>query len=128
MFAIPIVFLAFGICFLVFVSMKKPKNFPKGPIWYPVIGSALSVAKSRKDTGMLIKGIRKIADSYPKEKDVVGFKVGKDKIVFTISTESTMELFTNPDLDGRPFGPFYETRTWNLRRGIALTDGGLKRF
>lgn len=128
MFVILIVFLAFGIFYLVFMSMKKPANFPKGPIWYPVIGSALSVAKSRKDTGMLIKGIKKIADSYPKEKDVVGFKVGKDKIVFTISTESTMEMYTNPDLDGRPYGPFYETRTWNLRRGIVLTDGGLKRF
>ena len=109
---------------LVFLDMRKPRNFPRGPVWYPVIGSALSIAKSRKETGMLIKGVRKIADSYPKD-EVIGFKVGKDKVVFALSTESLMEFFLNPDLDGRPYGPFYETRTWNLRRGILLTDGGL---
>lgn len=85
----------------------------------------MSVAKSRKETGLLIKGIGKIAESYSKVNEVVGFKVGKDKVVFTLTTESTMEMSLNPDLDGRPYGPFYETRTWNLRRGIVLTDGGL---
>ena len=84
----------------------------------------MSVAKSRKETGLLIKGIGKIAESYSKVNEVVGFKVGKDKVVFTLTTESTMEMSLNPDLDGRPYGPLYETRTWNLRRGIVLTDGG----
>jgi hypothetical protein len=124
MFVIPLAFFAFGIFYLMYVSARKPRNFPKGPVWLPVIGSALSVDKSRKETGMLIKGIAKIADSYPMAKDVVGIKVGKDKVVFVRSTEATMEFFLNPDLDGRPYGPLYETRTWNLRRGIVLTDGG----
>lgn len=109
---------------LVFLDVRKPKNFPEGPFWWPVIGSALSIAKSRRETGMLIKGIKKIADSYPTTADVIGFKVGKDKIVFAVSTESFIEMNTNPDFLGRPYGPFYETRTWNLRRGIVLTDGG----
>lgn len=29
---------------------------------------------------------------------------------------------TNEVMDGRPTGPFYETRTWNMRRGVLLTD------
>lgn len=89
---------------LVFLDMRKPKNFPKGPLWLPVIGSALSIAKSRKETGMLITGVEKIADSYPTTKDVIGFKVGKDKIVFAVSTESIIEMNTNPDFHGRPYG------------------------
>lgn len=109
---------------MVYLDTRKPKNFPKGPTWMPVIGSAIKIAKSRKETGMLIDGIAKIASEYAGEKNVVGFKVGKDKVVFATSTESIIEMFTNPDLDGRPYGPFYETRTWNLRRGILLTDGG----
>jgi hypothetical protein len=117
--------IVFVVLLLLLLDMRKPQNFPKGPRWLPVIGSALSVAKSRQDTGMLIKGIRKIADEYPEEKNVIGFKVGKDKVVFAYSTEATLEFFTNPDLDGRPYGPFYETRTWNLRRGLLLTDGGV---
>lgn len=31
-------------------------------------------------------------------------------------------MMTNEVMDGRPTGPFYETRTWNLRRGVLLTD------
>lgn len=73
---------------------------------------------------MLIRGIEKIARSDPETKDVIGFKVGKDKVVFVVSADSILEMCMNPDLDGRPYGPFYETRTWNLRRGVALTDGG----
>lgn len=119
------ILLLFVVLCLVYWDTRKPRNFPAGPMWLPVIGSALSVAKSRKETGMLIKGVRKIADSYSGAKDVIGFKIGKDKVVFSMSTESTIEMFSNPDLDGRPYGPFYETRTWNLRRGILLTDGGL---
>lgn len=95
-----------------------------GPSWWPVIGSALAVAKSRKETGMLIKGIKKIAEQYPNTEDVIGFKVGKDKIVFAKSTESLIEMCTNSELDGRPFGPMFLTRTWGLRRGILLVDGG----
>ena len=41
-----------------------------------------------------------------------------------INGEALTEMMLNPDLDGRPFGPFYETRTWNLRRGVLLTDAG----
>ena len=122
MFSILIIFV---ILIFVFLDTKKPKNFPNGPSWFPVIGSALKIAKCRKETGMLIKGIEKIARSSPDTKDVIGFKVGKDKVVFAVSTDSIIEMSTNSDFDGRPYGPLYETRTWNLRRGIALTDGGL---
>jgi len=110
---------------LLLLDMRKPKNFPNGPTFWPILGSAISIARARKSTGMLIKGVRKIADDcYPNEKDVIGFKVGKDRVVFTLSPESLIEFYMNPDLDGRPYGPFYETRTWNLRRGILLTDEG----
>lgn len=113
------------VLYMLIMDMKKPKNFPEGPLWWPLIGSALRVAKSRQETGMLIEGVAKIADEYSNERNVIGFKVGKDKVVFVFSTESLLEMFTNPDIDGRPYGPFYETRTWNLRRGILLTDEGL---
>lgn len=106
------------------LEMKKPKNFPRGPFFYPIIGNALSLKKARMECGMLIKGIRKIADEYPSEKDLVGFKVGKDRIVFTLSSKSLIETYTNTDLDGRPTGAFFETRTFNMRRGIVMTDGG----
>lgn len=112
------------ILILVLLDTKKPKNFPKGPFWFPIFGSAVKIEKCRRECGMLIRGVEKIARSSPETRDVIGFKVGKDKVVFAVSTDSIIEMCSNPDLDGRPYGIFYETRTWNLRRGIALTDGG----
>lgn len=108
------------------LDIKKPKNFPPGPFFFPLIGSAVCVAKARKERGMLIKGVRKLANENTEAKDLIGFKIGKDRIVFTLSTKSLFEMYMNRDIDGRPYGAFYETRTFNLRRGILLTDGGNK--
>jgi hypothetical protein len=108
------------------LEMKKPKNFPNGPFFYPIIGNALTLKKARVECGMLVKGIRKIANEYPNEKDLLAFKVGKDRIVFTLSSKAVVETYLNADLDGRPTGAFFETRTFNMRRGVVMTDGGEK--
>uniref|UniRef100_A0A336LKB5 CSON011448 protein n=1 Tax=Culicoides sonorensis TaxID=179676 RepID=A0A336LKB5_CULSO len=96
---------------LIVIDIKKPKNFPLGPKWLPILGS------------MFCKAIEQIASQYQNNKGLLGLKIGKDRIVLAISNESLREMMLNEDLDGRPTGPFYETRTWNLRRGVLLTDG-----
>ncbi|XP_058820526.1 probable cytochrome P450 303a1 isoform X2 [Topomyia yanbarensis] len=113
----------FIILFLIFLYLDccKPKNFPPGPKWYPIIGSALEITSGRQKTGMLCKAINLIASRY-RHNGAIGFKIGKDKIVMAISGDSLREMMNNEDLDGRPTGVFYETRTWGLRRGILLTD------
>jgi hypothetical protein len=110
--------------YFVYNEVKKPKNFPNGPFFYPLIGSIICLTKARKETKMLSTAITKIAKKYPNAKDVIGMKIGKDRVVFALSTKAFIEMYTNQDLDGRPKGPFYETRTWNLRRGLIFTDGG----
>uniref|UniRef100_A0A8D8PBE5 Probable cytochrome P450 303a1 n=3 Tax=Culex pipiens TaxID=7175 RepID=A0A8D8PBE5_CULPI len=116
--------ICFVIVFLIFLYLdcRKPANFPPGPKWYPIIGSALELAKFREKTGMLCKAIELIASRYDNHRGVIGFKIGKDKTVMAISADSLREMMNNEELDGRPTGPFYETRTWGLRRGILLTD------
>lgn len=113
----------FTLVFVIFLYLDciKPPNFPPGPKWYPIIGSALQIARARQNTGMLCKAINLIASNY-KHNGVIGFKVGKDMTVMAISGESLREMMSNEDLDGRPTGIFYETRTWGLRRGVLLTD------
>jgi cytochrome P450 len=115
--------ITFIIVFALFLYLdcQKPKNFPPGPSWIPIIGSALSVTSARNETGMLCKGIAKIADKF-KHNGCLGLKIGKDFVVMAINGESIKEMMTNEDMDGRPTGPFYETRTWDLRRGVLLTD------
>lgn len=107
---------------LLYLECKKPKNFPPGPRWFPIVGSALAVHRARAETGMLCKGMQQVAGQYD-HNGVIGLKVGKDKLVVAIGADSIREMMCNEDLDGRPTGPFYETRTWGQRKGILLTDG-----
>ncbi|KAF6201395.1 hypothetical protein GE061_005843, partial [Apolygus lucorum] len=92
----------------------------RGPKWYPIFGSALKVAKMRKDEGgYLYKATAELARQYG---PVVGLKVGKDRQVVCCDYPSIKEMLTKDEFDGRPQGPFYETRTWGTRRGLLLTD------
>lgn len=115
--------IAFVIVLLVLLYLDgiKPKNFPPGPKWYPIIGSALQMHNERIRTGMLCKATMAIAHKYSAN-GAIGFKVGKDKIVIAVTSDAILEMMYNEDLDGRPTGPFFETRTWGLRRGILLVD------
>lgn len=114
----------FVIVFLTFLYLdcRKPENFPPGPEWYPIVGSALSLTNIRNKTGMLCTGVIMLAKQYL-HRGALGFKVGKDLTVIAVTAESLKEMMTNEDLDGRPYGIFWETRTWNKRLGILLTDG-----
>lgn len=116
-------FVSFVIVLLILLYLDgiKPANFPPGPKWYPIIGSALAIHNERIRTGMLCKGTMAMAKKY-QNKGAIGFKVGKDKLVVAVTTDAILEMMYNEDLDGRPTGPFFETRTWGLRRGILLVD------
>lgn len=106
---------------LLYLDGIKPANFPPGPNWYPIIGSAWEMHSERIRTGMLCKATMGMANRHAKN-GAIGFKVGKDKIVVAVTADAILEMMCNEELDGRPTGPFFETRTWGLRRGILLVD------
>lgn len=106
---------------LLYLDGIKPANFPPGPKWLPIIGSALEMHSERIKHGMLCRGTMAMSKKYA-ENGAIGFKIGKDKLVVAITADAIMEMMNNEDLDGRPTGPFFETRTWGLRRGILLVD------
>ncbi|XP_014246954.1 probable cytochrome P450 303a1 [Cimex lectularius] len=111
---------AFIFGLLLLLDAKKPTNFPPGPKWYPFVGSALCVAKMRQNMGgYLYKATAELARQYG---PIVGLKVGKDRQVICCDYPTIKEMLTMEEFDGRPQGPFYETRTWGTRRGLLLTD------
>lgn len=92
-------------------------NVLSGPKWLPVLGSALTVNSLRKQTGYLYRATICLAESYG---PIVGLKVGKDRQVVCCGYNAIKEMLTKEEFDGRPQGPFYETRTWGTRRGTRL--------
>lgn len=111
--------------FLLAITSLKPRNFPPGPKWLPIIGSAKEVHQLREKTGYLYKAVKELTDMYCKCSPLLGLKIGKDRIVMVNSLEANREMLYNEDIDGRPKGIFYQTRTWGDRKGVLLTDGDL---
>ncbi|XP_004932789.1 probable cytochrome P450 303a1 [Bombyx mori] len=114
-----------AVCLYLFLDTLKPRKFPPGPKWTPILGCAKEVYKLREKTGYLYKAVRELSLTYCKETPVLGLRIGKDRIVMVNSLEANKEMLFNEDIDGRPKGIFYQTRTWGERRGVLLTDGEL---
>ncbi|XP_075990873.1 putative cytochrome P450 303a1 [Anticarsia gemmatalis] len=108
-------------------EVTKPRGFPPGPSWAPFIGCALEISKLRERTGYLYKAVNLLSEKYGVRDSLLGLRIGKDRIVMVNSLDANKEMLYNEDLDGRPYGIFYQTRTWGERRGVLLTDGELWR-
>ncbi|CAD7088544.1 unnamed protein product [Hermetia illucens] len=116
-----VIFFLFTTALWLFLDSRKPKNYPPGPTWYPILGSAPQIAQLRKKHGLFCYAAGELNDTYGK-KGIIGLRIGKDRLVIAYSHQVSKELCYNEDLDGRPTGIFYETRTWGTRKGIILTD------
>lgn len=113
------------IILIILLDTVKPKNFPPGPKWIPLVGSALEVFKNREKTGYLYKTVNELTRLYCNDRSCIGLRIGKDRIVMVNTLEANKEMLYNEDIDGRPKGIFYQTRTWGERKGVLLTDGEL---
>lgn len=106
-----------AILLLYYWATKKPKGYPPGPKWYPVLGSALEVSKLRKETGYFSESCKILGRKYG---PIIGLKIGVDKIVILNDYESMKAMITNEACDGRPVGPVYDSRTFGKRQGMEL--------
>lgn len=104
---------------LAYLDTKKPQNFPPGPKWLPIIGSALELNNIRKKTGFLVSATNELSKQYG---PVLGLRIGQDKQVICFSFEAVRQMLTDEDISGRPNGFFYQARTWEKRRGLLFTD------
>nr|XP_034177863.1 probable cytochrome P450 303a1 [Osmia lignaria]XP_034177871.1 probable cytochrome P450 303a1 [Osmia lignaria] len=107
---------------LFYLSSRKPKGYPPGPKWWPILGCAIEVAHLRQKTGYLIKTFSALSKKYG---PVVGLKIGTDRIVVLNDYKSIRAMLTDEDCDGRPTGPVYQTRTFGSRKGLIVVDGNL---
>ncbi|XP_043248159.1 probable cytochrome P450 303a1 [Colletes gigas] len=107
---------------LLYLGSRKPKGYPPGPKWWPILGSAVEVARLRQKTGYLFKTCSVLCKKYG---PVVGLKIGTDRIVVLNDHESIRMMLSDELCQGRPIGPVYETRTFGSRKGLIVVDGNL---
>ncbi|CAL7933607.1 unnamed protein product [Xylocopa violacea] len=105
---------------LFYLEPRKPKGYPPGPKWWPILGCAIEMARLRQETGSLFKTCSALCKKYG---PIFGLKIGMDRIVVLNDYNSIHAMLTNEDCDGRPIGLFYEARTFGSRKGLIIVDG-----
>lgn len=92
----------------------------KGPAWLPVFGNLLQVMHLLK-----IYKFYHLVWLYLSEKygNIVGLKLGSNKLVIVSGEKMIKEFYANECFDGRPDGFFFRMRTFNERLGIVFNDG-----
>lgn len=104
---------------LAYADTRKPRNFPPGPKWLPIIGCVLELSNLHKKKGSLGKAMQELAVQYG---PVVGARVGRERTVFVYGLNVTKELLCKDELNGRPDHIIATSRTFGKRRGIIFTD------
>ncbi|KAJ0184117.1 hypothetical protein K1T71_000540 [Dendrolimus kikuchii] len=112
------------IVYLIKTSVK-PKNFPPGPQWYPIIGSSNVVKRMQQKHGSQFKGLLELAKEYSTQ--VLGLKLGRELMVVVYGEKNAHQAFTDQAFDGRPKTFFLKLRCLGTRLGITCTDGPLWR-
>ncbi|KAB0792391.1 hypothetical protein PPYR_14350 [Photinus pyralis] len=102
-----------------YLDTRKPKNFPPGPAWFPLIGCAWQVHKLHRRTGNLAKASQELAAMYG---PLVGLRIGRERAVFVYGKREIEEMYTRDELNGRPIGLLSTSRTGGTRKGIIFTD------
>ncbi|XP_076764369.1 putative cytochrome P450 303a1 [Xylocopa sonorina] len=107
---------------LLYLEPRKPKGYPPGPKWWPILGCAIEMARLRQEAGSLTQTCSILCKKYG---PIFGLKIGMDRIVVLNDYDSVHAMLTNEDCDGRPIGPFYKARTFGSRKGLIVVDGTL---
>ncbi|XP_055385573.1 methyl farnesoate epoxidase-like [Condylostylus longicornis] len=99
---------------------RKPKKFPPGPKWYPIVGCI-----------PLLQRLINIFKFYHLMWEhfatiwgpVVGFRIGCDRVILISGIDAVKEFYSIDEFNGRPNGFFFKVRSFNKRLGIVFTDG-----
>ncbi|KAF4519623.1 hypothetical protein B566_EDAN003790, partial [Ephemera danica] len=108
------------IAFCTLVLGVKPKQFPPGPTWLPVVGcfSQFSRLYSRLGYYHLVWD-----ELYRIYGPLVGLKLGRDRLVIVSGLHAIKHVSSRADCEGRPDGFFYRMRSFEQRLGVVFTDG-----
>lgn len=104
-------------------AVIKPKNYPPGPQWLPVMGNMRDLKKLAIKLGGQHLALSKLASLY--KTNVVGLKLGGHLTVVVSSYQVVRQVLIGDEFEGRPNSFFIRLRCMGVRRGITCVDGPL---
>ncbi|XP_005180646.1 probable cytochrome P450 305a1 [Musca domestica] len=114
------------VCYIAFIlwqSVRKPKNYPPGPDCVPWVGNTIQLRKEARASGGQHKAFEKWSKTY--NSDVLGLKLGSELVVVALGYEMQKDVNLQEVFEGRPDTFFLRLRTMGTRKGITCTDGKL---
>ncbi|XP_055692295.1 probable cytochrome P450 305a1 [Lutzomyia longipalpis] len=116
------VLIVFGL--LLYYSQKRPKDFPPGPQWYPIVGNSLQLRRTAMKLGDTLRVYEKWSRDF-NSPDVVGFRLGRQLFITGLSAKAVYDIHKMAVFDGRPKDFFTSIRTLKTYGGITFTDENL---
>ncbi|XP_043248369.1 methyl farnesoate epoxidase-like [Colletes gigas] len=98
----------------------KPRDFPPGPKWLPLVGCFLAFRKLRSKHGYAYLAFQELTETYG---PILGLKLGTQKVVVISSYDLVKEVLLRDEFNGRPDGFFFRVRAFGKRKGVLFTEG-----
>ncbi|XP_068913285.1 probable cytochrome P450 305a1 [Tenebrio molitor] len=107
-------------------QIRKPKNLPPGPLWWPFVGNLPELKKLSKSLGGQHLALAQLAKTY--KTNILGLKLGNEYVVTVFSYRIVREVFLREEFEGRPTNFFTKLRCMGKIQGVTATDGELWRI
>ncbi|KAJ9576498.1 hypothetical protein L9F63_025608 [Diploptera punctata] len=99
----------------------RPKNFPPGPPWLPIIGSSSYLKRMCKEKCYMHLAVAEMTRQY--KSPVIGLKLGSERTIIVTTYDAVQQVHTREEYEGRPYNFFIKLRSMGARRGITFTEG-----
>lgn len=113
-----LIFTIFGL-YCIYDSLK-PKYFPPGPFWLPIIGCLVNFKRLRSKHGFTHLAVKQLEKSYG---PILGLKLGWQKVVIISTYDLVKEALLRDEFNGRPESFFFKVRSFGKKKGVLFTEG-----